>query len=81
MHSNDLNFWIHHLHIDHNAPCLLPPPPHPPPQKNIGITIVANFSWVSQLSQEVKNNTNVNFFFFFFLGGGGGLKKGTLWSL
>ena len=44
-----------------------PPPPPPPLKKKIGISIVANFSWVSQLSQEVKNNSNARF-----PGGGGG---------
>ena len=40
-----------------NAPCL-PPPPAPPPQKKLAVTIVSNFSWVLQSSQE-KSKTMV----------------------
>ena len=68
MHSNDLNFWVHRLHIDHNAPCL-----PPSPKKKIGISIVANFSWVSQLSQEFKSNSNERF-----QGGRGGKTRCTM---
>ena len=37
--------FIHNFHIDHNASCL-------PPALQICITIVSNFSWVLQSSQE-----------------------------
>ena len=40
-----------HYHIDHNAPCPPPPPPQQKKKKNC-ITIVSNFSWVLQSSQE-----------------------------
>ena len=39
---------IHHIHIDHNAPSLSP---------KIYITIVPNFSWVLQSSQEKSKTT------------------------
>ena len=38
-----------------NAPCL---PPTPPPKKKLAVTIVSNFSWVLQSSQE-KSKTMV----------------------
>ena len=39
--------WIRHLHISHNAPYLLPPPP-----AKFCIRIVFNFSWDSCNTQE-----------------------------
>ena len=41
---------IYHFHIDHNIPCLLPPPPQ------FCIIIVSNFSWVLQSSQKKSKN-------------------------
>ena len=46
------NYWypeFHHFHIDHNAPCFPP---------KFCITVVSNFSWVLQSSQE-KSKTMV----------------------
>ena len=40
---------IGYFHRDHNAPCLIPPPPTP--QKKC-IPFVSDFSWVLQTSQE-----------------------------
>ena len=42
---------VRHYHIDHNAPCP-PPPPQKKKKKKKFITIVSNFSWVLQSSQE-----------------------------
>ena len=49
------NFIIHHFHIDHNASCLPPP--------KFCITIVSNFSWVLQSSQEKSKTMVIQFFF------------------
>ena len=43
------NQGIRHLHVNHNAPYLPPPPPLPP---KFCITSVFHFSWVLQSSQE-----------------------------
>ena len=45
---------VRHYHIDHNAPCPPPPPPKKKKKKKRKncITIVSNFSWVLQSSQE-----------------------------
>ena len=48
------DFPIHFFHIDHNAPCLPP---------KVCITIVSNFPWVLQSSQE-KSKTMVMQFCF-----------------
>ena len=53
-----LSSLIYHFHRDNHAPCLHPPPPSPlPPQENY-LTIVSNFSWALQSSQE-KSKTIV----------------------
>ena len=62
------NLKIHQFHMDQNAPCL--PPPLLP---KFCITILSNFSWVLQSSQE-KSKTVVNQFLFWGAGGGGGNK-------
>ena len=41
---------VRHYHIYHKAPC--PPPPPPKKKKKNCITIVSNFSWILQSSQE-----------------------------
>ena len=53
---------IHHFHIVHNAPSIPPPPP-----TKVYMTIVPNFSWVLQSSQEKSKTTVMKN-----LGGGGG---------
>ena len=51
---------IHHFQIVHNAPSIPPPPP------KVYMTIVPNFSWVLQSSQEKSKTTVMKN-----LGGGG----------
>ena len=53
---------IHHCHIDHNAPCLPPPPP------KFYITVVFDFAWDDCNTQEELETMVMQFFF----GGGGG---------
>ena len=53
---------IHHFHIDHNAPSIPPPP-------KVYMTIVPNFSWVLQSSQEKSKTTVIKNL------GGGGVNK------
>ena len=44
----------HPFHMDHWMHCVYPPPP----QKKLAVTIVSNFSWIWQSSQE-KSKTMV----------------------
>ena len=53
---------IHHCHIDHNAPCLSPPP-------KFYITVVFDFAWDDCNTQE-ELETMVMQFFFGGVGGG-----------
>ena len=59
------------LSHSHNTPCL--PPPHPNPPKSFCISIIFQFSWDLQSSQENLKTTLTQLFFFF--GGGGGVSK------
>ena len=59
--------FIHNFHIDHNASCLAPAP-------QICITIVSNFSWVLQSSQEKSKRMVMQHF-----GWGREGKQGALW--
>ena len=57
------NARIHYFHIDHNAPCL---------PSQFCITIVSNFSWVLQSSQEKSKTMGTKVL---------ADKQGALWSM
>ena len=64
--GNEVSKSIHHFHIDHNAPCLPPPPEkfhNRCFQFLLGITVV---------SREIQDNGYAIFFFWM---GGTGVKK------
>ena len=65
---------IHHFHINHNAPCLPPPPPQ------FCLTIVFDFSWDDCTTHEKFEMMVMQIFFRAGSRGGGG-KQDSLWSM